>query len=205
MPDLEYRFDDTTEEYCARQLVEVREFARTVSLPGDLALEIGSNRGRFLLELARRAPDRVHLGVELRFKYAKLARRDLRRHGIENAHVVCADAALLLPVAIDDGQLAEMFLLYPDPWWKQRHRKRRVIRPDFLDLLARKMRSGGRVWIRTDVGPLADDMRDTLLAHPEFEPVAPEQFPLQPFPRSTRERHWVAAKNPVNLVYFSRR
>lgn len=155
--------------------------------------------------MAQQFPDRVALGIEIRNKYAKLARRDLEKANVDNAYVLAADAALALPILIDDGQISDVFVLYPDPWWKKKHRKRRVIRPDFLDLLARKMESGGHVWVRSDVGPLADDMRDTLLAHPEFEPLPPEEFPVQPFPRSTRERKWVAAHNPVNLVYFRRK
>ena len=204
MPDLDFRFDEITEEYSRRQLDEVRNFVHAHELPPDLMLEIGTNRGRFLRQLAEQNPDAGVLGVELRHKYVKLARRDLKKAGLDNAHVVCADANLLLPIAIDDGQLTDVFVLYPDPWWKKRHRKRRIIQPEFLDLLARKMRAGGTLWIRTDVGPLADDMRDTLVDHPAFTPLDPADYPTEPFLRSTRERTSIKQDLPVNILYFRR-
>lgn len=205
MPDLDLRFDDITEQYSRRELEEARRFARDEPLPDAVMLEIGSNRGRFLLQLARANPDAFAVGIEIRHKYARLARRDLEKAGITNARVIAADAALALPIVMDDGQITDVFVLYPDPWWKKKHRKRRVIREDLLDLLARKMRPGGHLWIRTDVGPLADDMRETLLLHDAFEPLPPEEFPVTKFPRSTRERKWIADQNPINLVYFRRR
>ncbi len=66
------------------------------------------------------------------------------------------------------------------------------------------MRPGGHVWIRTDVGPLADDQRRTLGAHPAFEALAPEGYPREPFPRSTRERYCIKQGIPINTVYFRR-
>lgn len=204
MPDLDFRFDEITENYSRRQLDEVRAFARTHTLPPDLMLEIGTNRGRFLKQLAEKHPASGVLGVELRYKYVKLARRDLKTAQIENAHVICADANLLLPIVIDDGQLTDLFVLYPDPWWKKRHRKRRIIQPEFLDLLARKMRPGGTLWVRTDVGPLADAMRRTLVEHDDFAPMPPDEFPVEPFLRSTREAKSIANGLPVNLLYFRR-
>ena len=204
MPNLDLRFDDYTEQYAARQLAEAREFAQTTPLPDDLMVEIGSNRGRFLLELARGNPDQFVLGIEIRGKYARLSRRDLDRAEVRNAAVLCCDATLAFPIAIDDEQVSDVFMLYPDPWWKKKHRKRRVVRDEFLDTLHRKMKPGAHLWIRTDVGPLADDMRDVLMEHGGFEPVPPGEFPREPFPRSTRERKWIADGNPVNLVYFKR-
>jgi hypothetical protein len=67
------------------------------------------------------------------------------------------------------------------------------------------MVGGGTLWIRTDVGPLADDMRDVLVEHPDFEPLPFDEFPDEPFPRSTRERHVIGEGMPVNVVYFQRR
>lgn len=205
MPDLDLRFDDYTEQYSSKMLEEVRTFARTQPLPDDLLLEIGTNRGRFLKKLAEARPDAGALGVELRRKYARLARRDLEKAGLTNAHVIAADANLLLPIVIDDGQLTDVFILYPDPWWKKRHHKRRIIQPEFLDLLGRKMRSGGTIWCRTDVGPLADYMLEVLTDHPEFAPLDPDDFPLEPFLRSTREAKSIKQGLPVNILYFRRR
>lgn len=202
--NLDYRFDEYTEKYQAPELARIREFAREKSLPDQVSLEIGTNRGRFLSELARRNPQRYYLGVEWT-ALAHNARSRLKRDGVSNADVLAADANHALPILLKDGQLREVFLLFPDPWWKLRHRKRRVIQPDFLNLIAQKMPPGANLWIRTDVGTFADDMREVLRAHPEFKPLDLFDFPAEPFPRSTRERHVIRAGIPIHSIYYQRR
>ncbi len=204
MPDPPFRFDEDTERRERFHLDRIRAFGQENPLPDDLVVEIGSNRCRFLAELAQRWPDRFLLGVEWRMKYAEMGRELLNESGVENARVLQADAALAFPVLLDDGQITDLFILFPDPWWKKRHRKRRIIRPDFLDLAAKKIRPGGHLWIRTDVGPLAEDMEEVLAAHPAFEPLPLEEFPLVPFPRTTRERTILKRGLPVHPLYYRR-
>lgn len=204
MPNLDYRFDKYTEEYDSDELERIREFARTVDLPERVSIEVGTNRGKFLSKLAHAFPDKTFLGIEWQGKLAGIARRRVERNGAENAHVMHADANHVLPVVFDDGQVDEFFLMYPDPWWKTRHRKRRVIQTEFLDLLAPKMRVGGHLWIRTDVGTFADDMRETINAHPGFAPVELSDIPNEPFPHSTREKHVIRMGLPVHVLYYER-
>lgn len=205
MVDLDFRFDEITEQYSGRTLARIREFAAETVLDGPMVLEIGSNRGRFLLGLAENRPELLHLGVELRRKYARSASKRIARAGVPNAHVLCADANLVVPILADDGQIEEFFLICPDPWWKARHEKRRIIQPEFLDLMERKMPAGGRIYVRTDVGTLADWMRGHLDEHPAFEPMAPEDYPAEGFPRSTRERHIMGYGMPMFPLYYVRR
>jgi tRNA (guanine-N7-)-methyltransferase len=204
VPDLDFRFDEITEQYSERTLKRVRDFASTTNLDEPMALEIGSNRGRFLLGLADRNPELLHIGIELRRKYARSAEKRIKRNDVPNAHVLCADANLVVPIVANDGQIHEFYLVCPDPWWKSRHEKRRIIQPEFLDLMERKMAPGGRVYIRTDVGPLADWMRGHLDEHPAFVTLAPEDYPTQPFPRSTRERHIMRFGMPMHPLYYVR-
>lgn len=203
-PNPDYRFDKYTEEYQSRELERVREYARTCELPEKVSLEIGTNRGRFLTGLAEQFPERYFLGIEWTKSLAETAKGRLERNEVTNADVLYADANHVLPTVIDDGQVRELFLLYPDPWWKTRHHKRRVIQPEFLDLLAPKMAPGAKVWIRTDVGTFADEMRETLDEHPRFKPMDIFDIPLEPFPRSTRERHVIKNGIPVHILYYER-
>jgi len=202
--NLDFRFDAITEKFQSAELERIRAFGRANPLPDEVSLEIGTNRGRFLSELAQRFPERYFLGSEWTM-LAKNARARLQRDGVTNADVLAADANNLLPILFDDGQLRDLFLLFPDPWWKIKHRKRRVIQPEFLDLIATKMRPGGHIWIRTDVGTFADDMREILAAHPAYKPVDVFDFPLAPFPRSTRERHVIRGGIPIHTIYYQRR
>lgn len=205
MADLELRFDEITEKYNDRQLSMLREYARTTPLPARVSLEIGSNKGRLIRALAQRHPEKFFLGIEYQKKLVRVAARRLRKKGLTNAHVLHANAELALPILIDDGQIAELFVYYPDPWWKKRHRKRRIIRPDTLDLLSPKLAPGAPLWIRTDVGPFANDMRGVLNAHPDFEPLPLEDYPLEPFPYSERDVVTIDNELPVHLLYYRRK
>ncbi len=204
MADLNYRFDDITEQYASRPLAEVREYAKNNTLSDQLSMEIGSNKGQFLRGLAVENPDTFYLGIEIRPKWASQANESFEKEGISNAHILSADAFHALPILVDDGQLKELFVLYPDPWWKARHRKRRVIQTSNLDMLAKKMSPGAKLWIRTDVGPLANDMRADLNAHPEFEPIPLKDYPLDPFPYSERDTLTIKKSLPVQLLYYQR-
>ena len=205
MPDLDLRFDEITERYHDRPLRAIRELANSGRLPsGPISLEIGSNRGRLLRELAARHPDRFYIGIEIRAKWAAEANESLQEEGIDNALVVRADALWTIPVLIDDGQLREVFVFYPDPWWKARHRRRRVIREEMLDLLSPKMADGAPMWVRTDVGPLANDMRAVLNAHSDFTPMPLERYPLVPLPHSERDVVTIANELPVHTLYYER-
>lgn len=205
MADLDLRFDDITEQYSSKPLAELRDYARTTTLPARLSMEIGSNKGQFLRGLARKNPEKFYLGVELRRKWANQANHSFEKEGIDNAHILSADAFLALPILVDAGQLEELFVLYPDPWWKVRHRRRRVIQTDNLDLLSEKMCSGANLWVRTDVGPLANDMRADPNAHPDFEPLPLEAYPLDPFPYSERDTLTIKKSLPVQLLYYRKR
>lgn len=207
MPDLTYRFDDYTEEFHSKWLARIRKYAQSSSLPDNLILEIGSNRGRFLSRIASRFPDRFALGIEYRPKFTEIAERRLVRQEIDNAKILTADANLALPILIDDEQLGDIFIPFPDPWWKRKHRKRRIIQPEFLDLIAAKLKDHGHLWIRTDVGPLADDMQALIDAHPAFEPLPFDDLPtVDALPRTTREEKIIAHEQiPIHLVYYQRR
>ncbi len=202
MANLDFRFDEITEQYSKRELEAFREFASTTTLPERVSVEIGSNRGRFLTALSQDRPDHFHLGIEIRHKWVKQSKKSIEKLHIDNADVICGDANLALPIVFDDGQIDDIYILYPDPWWKARHHKRRLIQPKFLDLLHTKMKPEGRVIIRTDVGPLADAMREELTFHPHFFPLDPQDYDFNALPLSTRERSSIEQDIPLNLVYF---
>ncbi|TXD37602.1 tRNA (guanosine(46)-N7)-methyltransferase TrmB [Lujinxingia vulgaris] len=205
MADLSLRFDDVIEENYDRMLTRIRQFAVERPLPERVSLEIGSNRANFLRQLAQRHPERFYLGIEWRKKYVDFGKENLLEHGVKNADLLQADATMAIPILLEEGQLSELFILFPDPWWKKRHRKRRIIQPQTLDLFASKMHPGATLWLRTDVGTLADDFREVLDAHPEFEHLPFEEMPVEPFPRTTREVKILRKGIPVHTLYYVRR
>jgi len=136
---------------------------------GPLVCEIGFGSGGFLLDLARRRPDVRHIGIEVSWGPMRALLRGIERSGVRNIRVVKGDAAAILAHTLPNHSLAEVHVNFPDPWYKKKHRRRRLLQPGFLRLLADRMVPGGRLAVATDHADLADWIAAVLEAHPDFE------------------------------------
>jgi tRNA (guanine-N7-)-methyltransferase len=116
-----------------------------------LEVEIGSGKGLFLRSAALARPEIDFLGVEIAARYAEFAAAGLAKRSIANAIVVVGDAVELFDQWIPDGVLAAVHLYFPDPWWKRRHKKRRVIQESFVPQIERTLKPGGSLHFWTDV------------------------------------------------------
>ena len=99
--------------------------------------EVGPGKGLFLVNEARRRPDHGYFGVEYARKYAKLAAERVAKHDLTNVKVAHGDAVQCLSRHVVDSCLAAVHIYFPDPWWKKRHKKRRVFREQFVVEVAR--------------------------------------------------------------------
>ncbi|MBD3161284.1 MAG: tRNA (guanosine(46)-N7)-methyltransferase TrmB [Candidatus Eisenbacteria bacterium] len=131
-------------------------------------LEIGSGKGRFLRDEAERRPETGFLGVERAAKWFTICAKRLRRDGRPNVRVVRTDAFDLLARWIPIGGLAAAHVLYPDPWPKKRHAKRRLLGPVLFDLVARALRPAGSFHVATDVDWYFEEATDALGRHACF-------------------------------------
>ena len=116
-----------------------------------LEIEVGSGKGLFLRSAAAARPDVDFLGIEVARKYAHFAAAGLAKAGLHNATVVIGDALRIFHELIPDGSLAAVHVYFPDPWWKKRHKKRRVMRESFLRDVERTLQPGGALHFWTDV------------------------------------------------------
>jgi tRNA (guanine-N7-)-methyltransferase len=135
-----------------------------------VAVEIGPGRGEFLLASARRAPARNFYAIEHSASRTRETAAKLARAGLDNARVICGDAGCLielLPAACVDA----FHVLFPDPWWKRRHHKRRLWTPGFVAALRRALVCGGTVELITDVGDYFALAQGRLNADPELEVI----------------------------------
>lgn len=164
-------------------------------------LEIGFNRGRFLRELARAWPDHDHVGVEIMRRYGwHFANRVGRAGEPRNVRVVWADGRLVCPVIFAPGSLEAVFVNFPDPWWKRRHVKRRLVDEDFAASLHRLVRPGGRIYVKTDVPMIAAEIRTALATC--FE--GPTPFEQALLPLTHREVKCVRDGLPIDRFWFTR-
>jgi len=116
-----------------------------------LEVEVGSGKGLFMTAASAAQPERDFLGIEMAAKYARFAAGRLARLGRENAVMVSGDALRVFRELLPDGSLAAVHVYFPDPWWKARHRKRRVMNAAFARDIERTLEPRGRLHFWTDV------------------------------------------------------
>jgi tRNA (guanine-N7-)-methyltransferase len=116
-----------------------------------LEVEVGCGKGLFLQSAAAAVPDHNFLGIELAHKYARYSAARLAQRNLANAIVVQGDAQRVFRELMVDDSLLAVHVYFPDPWWKKRHFKRRVMNPEFLNDVARVLAPGARLHFWTDV------------------------------------------------------
>jgi tRNA (guanine-N7-)-methyltransferase len=116
-----------------------------------LVVEVGSGKGLFLQSAALARPDHNFLGIEVAHKYARFAAARLAKRNIGNARVVSGDALRLFREWMPADSVRAVHVYFPDPWWKKRHHKRRVMNASFLADVERTLTTGGELHFWTDV------------------------------------------------------
>jgi tRNA (guanine-N7-)-methyltransferase len=132
------------------------------------SLEIGFGNGENLLGLARAHPERDFIGVEVHRSGVGHLLLELESAQLTNVRVICHDAVEVLEQWIAPESLDEILILFPDPWHKKRHHKRRLIQPEFVSLAASRLSIGGRLQLATDWEPYALQMLEVMSASPLF-------------------------------------
>lgn len=127
-------------------------------------LEIGFGNGEQLLERARSQPERDFLGIEVHTPGVGHLLLEAAKAGVGNLRLIAHDAVEVLQRQIPPASLDEVQLLFPDPWPKKRHHKRRIVQPDFVALVASRLGVGGRFHLATDWEPYAEEMLAVLRA-----------------------------------------
>jgi tRNA (guanine-N7-)-methyltransferase len=134
---------------------------RVAGLPlpaaGPVEVELGCADARFLFERAPLHPATHFIGLEIREPLVSEVNRKAIALGLDNLRAHYANITVDLDPLFGDGRLAHVFINFPDPWFKRRHHKRRLVNQDLVRLIARKLAPGGRVLFQSDVFDLALD------------------------------------------------
>ncbi|MEM8664076.1 MAG: GNAT family N-acetyltransferase [Pseudomonadota bacterium] len=149
-----------------------------------LRLEVGFGGGEHLIHHAKTEPDVSIIGVEPFQNGLARALRAAREAGLNNVHLCGGDARRVLEW-LPAGVLDRVDILYPDPWPKHKHWKRRFISADGLDRLARALAPGGTVRVASDIDSYVRWTRAHTAAHPSFDLIADAPTPWDGWP-STR-------------------
>lgn len=171
-----------------------------------LEIEIGYGRGDFLLDRARRHPERLLVGYETKTKATRLFLTRIARLGLTNLWVSDDDARFSLPRVIPDGRVEVMHVFFPDPWWKEQHRVKRLFSPPFVDLLAAKLQPGGLFFFKSDVQEYGELVRYLVEQNTAFAASDADLAGRIGEYVPTHREHWcVAHGKPVYSYYFLRR
>ncbi|MCL4112699.1 UNVERIFIED_CONTAM: hypothetical protein GTU68_052146 [Idotea baltica] len=125
-------------------------------------LEIGFGMGASLLEMAQNTPNHNFIGVEVHKPGVGGLLNSLLTNEIQNVRIYRQDAIEVLQKCIQDASLDRVLLLFPDPWHKARHNKRRIVRSSFAQLVSKKLKIGGVLHMATDWEPYAEHMLSVM-------------------------------------------
>ena len=157
-----------------------------------MEVELGSAEAWFLMDRAKEDPVGDYVGVEIRRELVDKANDECVRAGLPQVQNVFANMSVDLPRLFRPGQVRRFFVNFPDPWWKTKQQKRRVIEPELFVLLHQLLHAQGEIHVATDIFDLALEAMAGLEMEPRrFENLrAPWSFlPTSPFAaRSRRER-----------------
>lgn len=171
-----------------------------------LEIDIGCGGGAFLFERARNHPDVDFVGFEVRkpLVEAAMSRRD--REGPRNLHIFYANAHTNLTDLVPPGVVRAFYVMFPDPCFKKRHHKRRILQPKLVRQMAELLPDGGHVYAQSDVKPLAEEMYDFLAAEDALEsrldPSLTVPSPIEE--RTEWEREHERNGEPIYRMRFER-
>jgi tRNA (guanine-N7-)-methyltransferase len=152
-----------------RSIVEPLDLAELFPKPQPLEVELGCGDASFLVEYARRHPERNFIGVErLLGRMRKLDRKG-RRAGLANLRGVQIESSYFLQYLLPPGLASALHIYFPDPWPKKRHRKNRLINESFPRLAQTALAPGGGVYLRTDDEDYFAQMTGVFGASKEFQ------------------------------------
>ena len=151
------------------------------------------------LAFARARPDRALVAIEQRRSFAEQLRARAEGRGLKNLLALHGDARLLAPRLFRAGSLAAIHVHFPDPWWKRRHGRRRLLDDRMSRLLAGLLAPGGLLDLRTDVEGYAEEALRRLegAGLVREEGRGPPGRPLEGEIPSTREKRYLATGQPV--------
>ncbi len=166
----------------SRHLVELADvpspFDRQHWFPSETArpleIEIGSGKGLFLLNESGKRSETDFIGIEVSKKYCTYAAYKLAQSERTNARMIRGDAIDFIRRWIADASVQAIHVYFPDPWWKERHRRRRVVRPDALEQISRVLVPGGRLHFWTDVEEYFESGCETIQSNPSFQGPLPD-------------------------------
>ena len=190
-PSQQRALDELWPEYGVEADGNPIDFTALFSREAPVVVEIGFGNGEALLHVSQLYPQWNFLGIEVHRPGVGGLMRQLQELGIGNVRVMSEDAVEILNRQIPDGSIDRLLLFFPDPWHKKKHHKRRIVQPEFAQLVRCKLKPGGVFHMATDWQPYAEYMLEVMEQAEGYHNVAgagcyseaPEYRPVTKFER----------------------
>ena len=183
--------------------LEIEKVFANPNLP--LHLDIGCGRGRFLLKLAEIEPNQNFLGVEIREPLVDEANRIKDEKGLKNLHYEFCNAMFALDKLLKnlpENLLQTVTIQFPDPWYKKKHAKRRMVKNNLAETIVSHLKVAGQIFIQTDVDFLAEE---TFTIFREFNNLREIEITENPFSVKTEREIAVEEKElPILRAMFEK-
>lgn len=195
----------------SRYLVRVEDFQQPFDATAHfgrtapLEIEIGSGKGLFLTRAAQTFPAHDFVGIEIARAYAAHCAARLAKAAVSNALMLSGDGVSWVERWVPDASVSAFHIYFPDPWWKARHRKRRVVNERLLRSCARTLKPGGRIHFWTDVQEYYETSLELFASLALFEgpfPVAESEPTGDMDYRTHFERRMRQAGKPIYRCEF---
>ena len=160
-----------------------------------LHVDLGCGDGSFICALAERMPERNFLGIERLLGRIRAAAR--KAAALDNVRLLRMESSYAVRYLLPPGSVEISYLLFPDPWPKRRHWRRRIVTPEFLRAISQALAENGRFVIATDHLDYFEKIEEVARANPDFAVAPPSaaDLPLTKFEQQFRAQgaaiHWL--------------
>jgi tRNA (guanine-N7-)-methyltransferase len=198
---LDELFENFRETAVIPEIEGSREIFQEIMKNPVIEVEIGFGKGMFLLSLAKEKPGAVFIGIETRAKYCSRIMERIKKIQFANIKVVYGDARIIISEFFTEAKISRFYVLFPDPWWKTRHSKKRLFNKKFINDIYKMLVSGGSVFFKTDVEVLFWDAVERFSSITGF--IRREwNNETEKLPLSNREKGLIQMKKPVFSAIF---
>lgn len=183
--------------------LEINEIFANPQLP--LLIDIGCARGRFLLQMAEIHPDWNFLGIEIREPLVTEANRLKDEQNLTNLHYEFCNAMIALDKLLEklsSNLLQQVTIQFPDPWFKKKHAKRRMVNQELVETVVRHLAESGKIFVQTDIEFLAEEMFELFRNNNHLQEIGSSE---NPYPVKTeREKSVEDRELPVYRRVFEK-
>ena len=173
----------------------------------SIKLEVGFGMGDFLIEMAVREPKSNFVGIDFSHNGIQKLLMRINKLNLHNIRVVYGDVRKKIPLLFHDDELDTVYINFPDPWPRKRHFKRRLVKPELVKLVSRKLAPEGHIFLATDSEPYALEMLEYFNAEPLLQNNSPESGIIENrdhLPKTKYEKSFIYAGDKIHYLEYSR-